>query len=156
MNIITLDQKDVNKFWDLRICLLRELGEISTKTNLTNLEKSTKEYFLSNINKSLICYGVVNNNDIISIASLCLFSRIPYQENLNGKEGYILNVFTSPEFRKKGLAKLLLQEIIRYSNGHNIKKLWLNSSEYGKHLYSSLGFISKSNEMELILKTEIL
>lgn len=48
MNIITLDQKDVNKFWDLRICLLRELGEISTKTNLTNLEKSTKEYFLSN------------------------------------------------------------------------------------------------------------
>lgn len=50
MNIITLDQKDVNKFWDLRICLLRELGEISTKTNLTNLEKSTKEYFLSNIN----------------------------------------------------------------------------------------------------------
>lgn len=78
------------------------------------------------------------------------------QENLNGKEGYILNVFTSPEFRKKGLAKLLLQEIIRYANGHNINKLWLNSSEYGKHLYSSLGFISKSNEMELILKTEIL
>ena len=37
MNIITLDQKDVNKFWDLRICLLRELGEISTKTNLENL-----------------------------------------------------------------------------------------------------------------------
>ena len=61
MNIITLDQKDVNQFWDLRICLLRELGEISTKTNLQNLEKSTKEYFLSNINKSLICYGVVNN-----------------------------------------------------------------------------------------------
>lgn len=50
MNIIILDQKDVNKFWDLRICLLRELGEISTKTNLTNLEKSTKEYFLSNNN----------------------------------------------------------------------------------------------------------
>ena len=151
MNIITLDQKDVNQFWRLRLCLLQELGEISTETNLTSIEKSTKEYFLSNINKSLICYGAIDRDEIISIASLCLFNRIPYQENLNGKEGYILNVFTSPEFRGKGLAKLLVQEIINYANKHNIKKLWLNSSEYGKHLYSSLGFICKNNEMELVL-----
>ena len=54
MNIITLNHKNVNQFWKLRLCLLRELGEISTETNLTDLEKSTKEYFLSNINKSMI------------------------------------------------------------------------------------------------------
>lgn len=154
MNIITLNQKDVNHFWNLRVCLLRELGEISPKTNVQDLEISTKEYFLSNINKSLICYGVIDNDEIISIISLCLFNRIPYQENLIGKEGYILNVFTSPEFRRQGLAKLLLQEIIKYAKNNNIKRLWLNSSEYGKHLYSSLGFICKYNEMELILKTE--
>lgn len=81
---------------------MRELVEISTETNLANLEKSTKEYFLSNINKSLIYYGVIYSDEVISIVSLCLFKRILYQENLNGKEGYILNVFTSPEFRKKG------------------------------------------------------
>lgn len=78
MNIITLNHKNVNQFWKLRLCLLRELGEISTETNLTDLEKSTKEYFLSNINKSLICYGIIDNDEIISIASLCLFNRIPY------------------------------------------------------------------------------
>lgn len=150
MNIITLNHKNVNQFWKLRLCLLRELGEISTETNLTDLEKSTKEYFLSNINKSLICYGIIDNDEIISIASLCLFNRIPYQENLIGKEGYILNVFTTPEFREQGLAKLLLQEIIKYAKNNDIKKLWLNSSEHGKNLYSSLGFVCKNNEMELI------
>ncbi|RHJ66900.1 N-acetyltransferase [Phocaeicola plebeius] len=150
MNIITLNHKNVNQFWELRLCLLRKLGEISTETNLTDLEKSTKEYFLSNINKSLICYGIIDNDEIISIASLCLFNRIPYQENLTGKEGYILNVFTTPEFREQGLAKLLLQEIIKYAKNNDIKKLWLNSSEHGKHLYSSLGFVCKNNEMELI------
>ena len=149
-----MNHKDVNQFWKLRLCLLQELGEISTNTNLENLEKSTKEYFLSCINKSLICYGVIDNNEIISIVSMCLFNRIPYPENLKGKEGYILNVFTRPEFREQGLAKLLLQEIIKYANNHNIKKIWLNSSEYGKHLYSSFGFICKTNEMELILKTD--
>lgn len=151
MNIITLDKKDVIQFWKLRLCLLRELGEISTKTNLIDLENSTKEYFLSNINKSLICYGVIDNDEIISIASLCLFNRIPYQEKLKGKEGYILNVYTYPEFRKQRLAGTLLQEIIKYAREQGIKRVWLNSSKYGKDLYSIYGFIEKDNEMELML-----
>ena len=37
MDIITLNHKDVNQFWKLRLCLLQELGEISTNTNLENL-----------------------------------------------------------------------------------------------------------------------
>lgn len=151
MSITILNKGDVNTFWTLRLDLLRELGEISPNANLIELEKSTKEFFLSNINKNLICYGIIESNEIISIASLCLFDRIPYQENLKGKEGYILNVYTCPEFRKQGLAGILLQEIVKYAREYGIKRLWLNSSEYGKGLYSVYGFIGKNNEMELML-----
>lgn len=151
-DIVVLNREDVDSFWKLRLGLLKELGEICSDINLIELEQSTKTFFLSSINKNLICYGVVENNEIISIVSLCLFDRIPYPENLKGKEGYILNVYTCPGFRRQGLAKLLLQEIIIYANNHDINKLWLNSSEYGKYLYSSLGFICKNDEMVLMLK----
>lgn len=151
-DIVVLNREDVDSFWKLRFGLLKELGEICSDINLIELEQSTKTFFLSSINKNLICYGVVENNEIISIVSLCLFDRIPYPENLKGKEGYILNVYTCPGFRRQGLAKLLLQEIIIYANNHDINKLWLNSSEYGKYLYSSLGFICKNDEMVLMLK----
>lgn len=151
-DIVVLNREDVDSFWKLRLGLLKELGEICSDINLIELEQSTKDFFLSSINKNLICYGVVENNEIISIVSLCLFDRIPYPENLKGKEGYILNVYTCPGFRRQGLAKLLLQEIIIYANNHNINKLWLNSSKYGKCLYSSLGFICKNDEMVLMLK----
>lgn len=151
-DIVVLNREDVDSFWKLRFGLLKELGEICSDINLIELEQSTKDFFLSSINKNLICYGVVENNEIISIVSLCLFDRIPYPENLKGKEGYILNVYTCPGFRRQGLAKLLLQEIIIYANNHNINKLWLNSSKYGKCLYSSLGFICKNDEMVLMLK----
>ena len=151
-DIVVLNREDVDSFWKLRFDLLKELGEICSDINLIELEQSTKDFFLSSINKNFICYGVVENNEIISIVSLCLFDRIPYPENLKGKEGYILNVYTCPGFRRQGLAKLLLQEIIIYANNHNINKLWLNSSEYGKYLYSSLGFICKNDEMVLMLK----
>lgn len=151
-DIVVLNREDVDSFWKLRFDLLNELGEICSDINLIELEQSTKGFFLSSINKNLICYGVVENNEIISTVSLCLFDRIPYPENLKGKEGYILNVYTCPGFRRQGLAKLLLQEIIIYANNHNINKLWLNSSKYGKCLYSSLGFICKNDEMVLMLK----
>lgn len=151
-DIVVLNREDVDSFWKLRFDLLKEFGEICSDINLIELEQSTKDFFLSSINKNLICYGVVENNEIISIVSLCLFDRIPYPENLKGKEGYILNVYTCPGFRRQGLAKLLLQEIIIYANNHNINKLWLNSSKYGKCLYSSLGFICKNDEMVLMLK----
>lgn len=42
MNIITLNKKDVVQFWKLRFCLLQELGEISTKTNLQKFRKFDK------------------------------------------------------------------------------------------------------------------
>ena len=93
-DIVVLNREDVDSFWKLRLGLLKELGEICSDINLIELEQSTKTFFLSSINKNLICYGVVENNEIISIVSLCLFDRIPYPENLKGKEGYILNVYT--------------------------------------------------------------
>lgn len=150
MNIIRMNENLVNQFWRLRRQLFEELGEINNDTNIHNLEVATKEYYLSHINKDLISWGILNDNKIISCGSLCLFERVPYQENLMGKEGYILNIYTCPNFRKKGLATLILNEIIKYSSENQLKRVWLNSSINGKSLYIKHGFIEKS-EMELLL-----
>lgn len=146
-----LSEKSADEFWQIRLKLFEELGEISTGANVSELESSTKAYFLSHINKDLICWGVSENKSIISTASLCLFERIPYQENMTGREGYILNVYTCPEFRNQGLAKLLINRIIEYASENGINRLWLHSSEKGKGLYLHKGFIDKVNEMELFL-----
>lgn len=150
--VVKLDEQDVNKFWQLRMELLKELEEIDEETDTSKLEYATKQYYLSHINKDLFSWGILHENKLVAIGSLCLFERIPYEENLSGLEGYILNVYTSPMFRKQGIAKNILDEIIKYSLQINIRRLWLNSSENGKKLYDELGFIKKDNEMELFLQ----
>lgn len=150
--VVKLDEQDVNKFWQLRMELLKELEEINEETDTSKLEYATKQYYLSHINKDLFSWGILHENKLVAIGSLCLFERIPYKENLSGLEGYILNVYTSPMFRKQGIAKNILDEIIKYSLQINIRRLWLNSSENGKKLYDELGFIKKDNEMELFLQ----
>lgn len=151
MNLVKLNEESVDEFWNLRLRLFEELGEISENTNVYELERATKEYYSLHINKDLISWGVFDEGTIAASGSLCLFERIPYHENLAGREGYILNIYTCPEFRNRGIAGLLLNEIIKYASKHQIKRLWLNSSEAGKSLYFQRGFTEKNNEMELFL-----
>ncbi len=150
-DIIQLDEKSAEDFLRLRIELFEELGEVPKDADISELKLATKQYFLSHINKDLISWGIFTNGKLAAIGSLCLFTRIPYKENLNGSEGYILNIYTSPQFRKCGFANQILDKIIEYSHKNNIKRLWLNSSEQGRHLYVEKGFIKKDNEMELFL-----
>lgn len=150
--IVQLDEKTVDDFWRLRKELLLELGEVSNEMDISELKSATEQYYLSHINKDLLSWGLYREGKIVAMGSLCLFSRIPYQENLSGTEGYILNIYTSEHFRKCGFASQILDTIIEYGKQHNIKRLWLSSSEQGKRLYAGKGFIKKENEMELFLR----
>lgn len=147
--IIQLDETSVDDFWRLRKGLFEELGEISQNTDISELKLKTEQYFLTHINRDLMSWGILQEDKLVAIGSLCLFSRIPYFENLSCLEGYILNIYTLPQFRKCGLANQILENIIEYSRKNNIKKLWLNSSEQGESLYVKAGFVKKNNEMEL-------
>jgi GNAT superfamily N-acetyltransferase len=63
---------------------------------------------------------------------------------------YLLNVYTDPEFRHRGLARQLTVKAIEWCRMQGFKVLWLHASEYGKPLYDSLGFVP-TNEMKLML-----
>lgn len=62
------------------------------------------------------------------------FSRPTYLE------GAILNVYTIPTMRRKGISKLILTELLSESKLMGVTKVSLHSSDEGKALYQSLGF----------------
>lgn len=59
----------------------------------------------------------------------------------------ILNVFTEPEWRRRGAAALLIQHITNWSRKQRLDRLVLHSSAEGRALYERLGFIA-TNEMK--------
>ncbi len=151
MEIIKMDEKYVEDFLNLRLSLFRELGEIHASTDISELREVTKNYYLLHINRDLISFGVTEKGNVVSTGAVCLFDRIPYIENLRGREGYVLNIYTTPEYRGKGYAGRLTEKIIEYARKNKIKRLWLNSSNAGRGVYEKYGFIEKDNEMELFL-----
>jgi GNAT superfamily N-acetyltransferase len=65
---------------------------------------------------------------------------------LVGREGLILNVYVDHAHRRRGVARRLMDTLIRWAPGVGIVRLVLHASPDGRHLYESLGFLA-SNEM---------
>jgi GNAT superfamily N-acetyltransferase len=66
-----------------------------------------------------------------------------------GRQGTTVNVFTELQWRRRGIAGLLVQEIIVWSKSQQIDRLILHASDKGRSIYERLGFIA-SNEMRFV------
>jgi len=60
---------------------------------------------------------------------------------VSGRQAIIQNVFTEPEWRRRGLAALLIERIIDWTRRKGIDSLVLHASDEGRALYERLGFI---------------
>jgi len=61
---------------------------------------------------------------------------------VSGRQAIIQNVFTEPEWRRRGLAALLIERIIDWTREQGIDSLVLHASDEGRALYERLGFVA--------------
>ncbi len=73
----------------------------------------------------------------------------PY--DLECRRATVLNVYTEPGFRRRGIARQLMATMIAWCKREGFARVDLHASEDGRHLYESLGF-EPSNEMRLNLR----
>jgi len=63
-----------------------------------------------------------------------------------GPQGLIVNVYTEPAWRRRGVAELLMREVLRFTRARGIDNVVLHASVEGRSLYEKLGF-RQTNEM---------
>jgi predicted GNAT family acetyltransferase len=64
----------------------------------------------------------------------------------SGVQGLIVNVYTEPSWRHRGLASLLVRHVLDDAHARRVASLVLHASTQGRSLYESLGFVP-TNEM---------
>ncbi len=65
-------------------------------------------------------------------------------------DGYVTNMYTLPAYRRRGLARQLLEQLIAHAWAVGIKRLFLEASREGLTLYEEFGF-RLTRGMELTL-----
>ena len=92
------------------------------------------------LNKDLMVYVARNEKDIVSCAFLLIVGKPMSPSFITGKTGIVLNVYTKPEYRKKGYAKKIMNMMLEDAKAENVSIIELKATEDGYSLYRSVGF----------------
>ena len=140
--------RDAEILVKLRCEFLREIGFFEEKDREA-LESANKEYFLKYLeNGGFVSWLAITDGEVIATSGICFYTVPPNAKSLNGKVGYIQNMYTKKEFRRLGIAKALLTKTVEEARGRGCDKVILGATDAGRGLYEGFGFREMENEME--------
>jgi GNAT superfamily N-acetyltransferase len=149
--LATLD--DIKDLLELRMAMLQEITPDQDEEQLAMLRAATRHYLEEKVPKNEFMAWIAEaEGQIVGSSGLIFLQKSPILKNLSGLEAYILNMYTTPAWRGQGIARALLQELIRFVKGTRARRIWLHASADGKLLYEKIGFVEKHHslpEMEL-------
>ncbi len=91
--------------------------------------------------------------DVVGGAGLQLRPLLPRPGDdgaaiVRGPEGYVLNVYVEREWRRRGVARLLMEHVLAETRRRGLARVTLHPSDEGRALYEQLGF-APTREMRL-------
>lgn len=106
-----------------------------------NIDKELTIFFKDNLNDgSLIEWVAEDKGEIVATAAIIFYQFPPTYTNKTGWKGYITNMYTRDDYRKQGIATLMLDKLVEEAKCRGVKKLWLGASTLGRPVYERYGF----------------
>ena len=142
---------DIDELVRTRIIVLRTANKLSNDVDMSLVEKESYEYYKSALETGEhITYLVYDNGTFIGAGGVSFYQVMPTYHNPTGKKAYIMNMYTAPEYRRKGIAIHTLDLLVKDAREQGVSQITLEATEMGRSLYEKYGFVKMEDEMELI------
>ncbi len=134
-----------------RRAMFEEMG-YRNRAELDLMDASVEDWYREKmeLNEYIEWFAVDSAGEIVAGAGLWLMDSPPHPIDPSTRRGNILNVYTQPDYRRRGLAKRLMLTILDWCREHGIRTVILHASDTGRAIYESLGF-RPTNEMRIQL-----
>ena len=141
---------DIPALVALRRAMFEDMGHRDAAA-LDAMACASTSYFLRTLPAGeFLAWLAEADGEVIASGGCTIHSSPPGVANLAGREGYIMSMYTRPEWRGRGIATAILQAILDHLRVHGICMATLRASPAGRPIYEHLGFAA-SPEMRLTL-----
>lgn len=146
LRLATLD--DVELLTDLRLQMRRERETAELSVSEVTFRRNNLDYFSKFIADGSYV-GVIAEIDgkVAATGGICFHNHPPSYSVPNGKSACLLNMFTLPDFRGRGLAGKIVAFLVEEARKADCCQVFLNASVMGKGVYEKFGFVDVANEM---------
>ena len=152
MNLIykRAELEDIDILTKTRIEVLRAANQLSDDTDMSEEERESYNYYQKALcDGSHIAYLVFDEERFVGAGGVSFFQVMPTYHNPSGNKAYIMNMYTNPEYRRKGIAIKTLDMLIKDAKNKGVTSISLEATDMGRPLYEKYGFIKMNDEMEL-------
>lgn len=142
--------KDIDPLMETRIKVLKAANNLSNDVDMSEVKEKSYNYYRKALcDGTHIAYLVFDERRFVGAGGVSFFQIMPTYHNPSGNKAYIMNMYTDPEYRRKGIAYKTLDMLIRDCKAKGITSISLEATNMGRPLYKKYGFIKMNDEMEL-------
>jgi predicted acetyltransferase len=142
ISYLVADLGNIETVVENRIRFAVELSGEQDNHKVAELRKNMSAYFHKATAEGT-CLSVIAKcaGQVAGIGSVH-FREVPGNfKNPSGKWGYIMNMYTVPEFRRKGVCRGVLQRLVDECHKKGVTALELHATPEGEMVYRKFGFV---------------
>jgi ribosomal protein S18 acetylase RimI-like enzyme len=142
---------DLDTLVEHRQSMFRDMG-YDNDVALNSMSEKFRVWLLEHMNAGdyLAWLVIAPEGSIAAGTGLWLMDWPPHMIGQDTRRGNILNVYTVESFRRRGLARQLMDVVLAWCGENCVDTIVLHASPAGRSLYDALGF-APTNEMRLKL-----
>lgn len=141
---------DINLLTKTRIEVLRAANRLPDDTDMDDVEKQSRAYYEKAFRDGThTAYLVFDRDRWVGAGGISYYQVMPTYHNPSGNKAYIMNMYTHPEYRRRGIASRMLDLLVEDARSKQITFISLEATVMGRPLYEKYGFVPMSDEMIL-------
>jgi GNAT superfamily N-acetyltransferase len=133
--------KDLNVLVDQRRAMWTDMG-VTDQLRLERADRAYRRWVGTRLRNHRLLGWLVESRDGRIAGGGCLWLQ-PVQPGPNQTgmtQPYLLSMYTSPEFRRQGVASMIVGEAIAWCRMRGYTRMRLHASEMGRPVYRKFGF----------------
>ena len=132
---------DIPTLVDYRIEFQVAMSGPQPQEAINELKVHLVEYFNRALgNNTFIGYIARCNTIVAGMGGIVIRDHAGGFRNPQGKMGYVMNMYTVPAFRRKGICTAILNLLVNDAHATGITAFELHASKDGEHVYKKHGF----------------
>ena len=141
------DKQDIDQVMEIRLEMLLEVNNLSEQYQYADdFVSASREYFLNGDQTTVLA---IDDGKAIGCASICYINVMPTFSHPTGQRAHLMNVYTSKNYRKQGIAERMVNMLLREAWERGATEISLDTTEVGRPFYRKLGFMDSGEGMVL-------
>lgn len=136
-----------------RIQVLLAANQLPEGTDMTAVETASRDYYRAALaDGSHAAWLVFDGDTWIGAGGVSFYRIMPTYHNPSGRRAYLMNIYTRPDYRRRGIARHMVDLLVGEARQRGITAISLEATDMGRPLYEDYGFVQMPAEMELPAK----